>query len=134
MVAAAGNDSVRPSLVAPVGNPAACASVLAVAAVDPRGRTAPFSSGNSDGLGEIDLAAPGVGVLSAWPGGGVQRLSGTSMATPHVAGVAALYAQASPQLTGQALWDRLRATAQPLPGLARSDVGSGLVQAPRTEA
>jgi subtilisin family serine protease len=56
-------------------------------------------------------------------------MSGTSMATPHVAGCAALWAQTSPALRGMALWNRLRASARPLPFPA-SQVGAGLVQAP----
>jgi subtilisin family serine protease len=55
--------------------------------------------------------------------------SGTSMATPHVAGCAALWAQTSPNLRGIALWNRLLATARPLP-FPPSRVGRGLVQAP----
>uniref|UniRef100_UPI00374896A8 S8 family serine peptidase n=1 Tax=uncultured Deinococcus sp. TaxID=158789 RepID=UPI00374896A8 len=66
LVAAAGNESLRPEAVAPVGNPAACASVLAVGAVDGRDRIARFSCGDVDGLGAVDVVAPGVGVLSAW--------------------------------------------------------------------
>lgn len=133
LVAAAGNESLRPEVVAPVGNPAACASVLAVGAVDGRDRVARFSCGDADGLGAVDLVAPGVGVLSAWPGGGTRRLSGTSMATPHVAGIAALHAQANPGLTGRALWDRLIASARPVPGLAMRDGGAGVVQAPQPD-
>ncbi|MFC5847234.1 S8 family serine peptidase [Deinococcus petrolearius] len=133
LVAAAGNESLRPEVVAPVGNPAACASVLAVGAVDGRGRVARFSCGDVDGLGAVDVVAPGVGVLSAWPGGGTRRLSGTSMATPHVAGLAALHAQAGAGLTGRALWDRLIASARPVPGLAVSDGGAGVAQAPQPD-
>ena len=49
------------------------------------------------------------------------------MATPHVAGIAALYVQQNPSITGQELWDRLGATAQRL-GAPAIDVGTGLVQ------
>ena len=131
LIAAAGNESVRPRYVAPVGNPAACPSVLAVAAVDQRGAAAPFSCGDVDGVGEVDIAAPGVGILSAVPGG-YERLSGTSMATPHVAGVAALRKELAPQLSARDLWRELTASAR---GLAQPprDVGAGLVQVPRPE-
>ena len=55
--------------------------------------------------------------------------SGTSMATPHVAGCAALWAETSPNLRGASLWARLQASARPLP-FAAARVGRGLVQAP----
>ena len=55
--------------------------------------------------------------------------SGTSMATPHVAGCAALWAETSPALRGSALWKKLQLTAKPLP-LPAVRVGAGLVQAP----
>lgn len=130
LVAATGNDSARPDHISAVGNPAACPSVLAVTAVDHRDRISTFGGADVDGIGLVDLAAPGVGVLSAWPGGGVQRLSGTSMATPHVAGVAALYLQVEATCTGAALWRRLTDRARPVAGLSQADAGAGIVQAP----
>lgn len=132
IVAAAGNESSREAgYIAPVGSPANAPSILAVAAVDQALEVAEFSSGgiNGDG-GEVDLAAPGVGVFSSLP---LPReygsLRGTSMACPHVAGCAALWAQSDPALRGRALWDRLLSTAAPLSASER-DVGRGLVQAP----
>ncbi|WP_293913868.1 S8 family serine peptidase [Deinococcus sp.] len=130
LVAAAGNESERPAMIAPVGNPAACPSILAVAAVDGRDQPAYFSCGDTDGIGRIDLAAPGVGVYSAWIGGEHKRLSGTSMAAPHVSGVAALYMEQFPALSGQALWDRMTVDAATLISPA-TDVGAGMVQAPK---
>ncbi|MFC4454147.1 S8 family peptidase [Deinococcus sonorensis] len=129
LVAAAGNESQRPRLVAPVGNPAACPSILAVAAIDGADQVAAFSSGDVDGIGRVDLAAPGVGIYSAWPGGGHRRLSGTSMATPHVAGVLAMFRERSPAASGPELWTQLCAAARPLP-LPAGDVGAGAVQVP----
>ncbi|WOI58098.1 S8 family serine peptidase [Palleronia sp. LCG004] len=132
IVAAAGNDSRRQvGYIAPAGAPANSPSILSVAALDEMLAIAPFSNGgiNPDG-GGIDLAAPGVDVLSSVPRPRDYRaLSGTSMATPHVAGVAALWAESDPALRGAALWDRLIESARKLPLSAR-DVGAGLVQAP----
>ncbi|MGB6007354.1 S8 family serine peptidase [Castellaniella sp.] len=134
IVAAAGNDSHRPDSIAPVGHPANCPSIMAVAAVDQKLAVAPFSSGGLQGDGgEVNLAAPGVDVLSSWPRPGLYRkLSGTSMATPFVAGVAALHAQQDPKARAARLAERLVDSAQALDDSYR-DVGAGLVRAPDAE-
>ena len=128
IVAAAGNDSQRPAMLAPVGNPAACPSIMSVAALDAQRQVAWFSCAALDSVGGVDVAAPGVDVLSAQPGGSTQLMDGTSMATPHVAGLAALYLQKTPSLTAPKLWLALKGRCVPA-GLA-SDVGTGLVQVP----
>jgi subtilisin family serine protease len=130
IIAAAGNESHRPAEIEPVGRPANSPSVLAVGAVDSALRIATFSNGgiNPNG-GGVDLAGPGVAVYSSWPMPTRTRIiSGTSMATPHVAGIAGLWAQAR-SLTGGALWQALTSSALRVP-LQSRDVGSGLVQAP----
>ena len=127
LLAAAGNASERPWYTRPVDNPAACPSLLAVAAVHRARHVASFSGRQMDDIGEVDFSAPGVGVHSAWTGGGFRTLSGTSMAVPHVAGVAALYLEEQPTLSARELWRALQARALPL-GDVR-DFGSGLVQA-----
>ena len=132
IIAAAGNESERPSVVNPVGHPANCPSIMAVAAVSVDMRIAPFSNRGIDpGGGQVDVAGPGVDVHSSWilPAR-YRRISGTSMATPHAAGVAALLAEANPQERGAALGRLLTATARRLPNLPSADVGAGLVQAP----
>jgi len=127
LLAAAGNASERPWYTRPVDNPAACPSLLAIAAVHRAGRIASFSSRQMDDIGEVNLSAPGVSVHSAWTGGGFRTLSGTSMAVPHVAGVAALYLEEQPALSGPDLWRALQTRAVPLGDT--HDFGSGLVQA-----
>ena len=114
-----------------MSHPANCQSILAIAALDAQMALADFSNAglNPDG-GQVDLAAPGVRVRSAWPmPRRFRTISGTSMATPHVAGIAALLAEANPKASAAELKNLLTSTARRLP-LASSDVGSGLVQAP----
>jgi subtilisin family serine protease len=131
IVAAAGNESRRPNTINPVGHPANCPSIMAVGALDSQGAIAPFSNRgiNPDG-GQVDIAGPGVDVHSSWPmPTRTRRISGTSMATPHVAGIAALHAEADATARGAALGRLLTGGAQRL-SLSSSDVGAGMVQAP----
>ena len=131
IVAAAGNDSQRPDIILPVGSPANASTILAAASIGEDLNISFFSNGgiNADG-GEVNIAGPGENVFSTVPMPGRYGLkSGTSMATPHVAGVAVLLAGSDQSLRGQALWKRLTETAKPLP-LPAKEVGAGLVQAP----
>ena len=136
IIAAAGNESTdratggRLNPPNPVGYPANAPSLMAVAALDNKLQVAPFSNGsiNPDG-GQVDIAAPGVAVHSTWPmSKRYNTISGTSMATPHVSGIAALYAEAT-GARGMELWAWLMRDAQRL-DLPGTDVGIGLAQAP----
>lgn len=130
IVAAAGNESRRPGSIRPVGRPANCPTILAVGALDKALTTAFFSCGGINGQGgEINIAAPGVDVHSSVPGGQYDRMMGTSMATPHVAGVLALLSQANPNASAADLKASLLSGAFPLMQPVR-DVGSGLLQSP----
>ena len=132
LIAPAGNTSQRPDTVAPVEHPANCPSILAVGAVDEHLAVAPFSNGGLNrGDGNVDIVAPGIAIASAAPRPTLyQSGSGTSMAAPFVAGIAALLAEAQPQARGAALRALLLERILPLPA-PTCDVGAGLVQAPR---
>ncbi len=92
-----------------------------------------FSCGEINaGGGEVNIAGPGVDIFSSFPlPRRYRRLSGTSMAAPYVAGVAALWAERTGE-RGRDLWRRLEASARDI-GLSQQDLGAGLVQAPGTE-
>jgi subtilisin family serine protease len=128
IIAAAGNNGPG----RPVNHPANCPSILAVAALDSNLAVAGFSArGLNTNGGRVDVAGPGVSVHSTVPmPTRYGRKNGTSMATPHAAGVAALLAEANPGVRGAALGQLLTATCRSLPGVPAVDAGAGLVQAP----
>jgi thermitase len=105
LVAAAGNDGNST-----VNYPAGYAEVVSVAATDHNDARASFSNTNSD----VEVAAPGVSVLSTIPGGQYARLSGTSMATPHASGVAGVLWQLFPGDTAAGIRGRLTAAVNDL--------------------
>jgi subtilisin family serine protease len=120
-VAAAGNDGNSS-----MSYPASYSSVMSVAAVDSSGNIANFSQYNS----QVEIAAPGVGVNSTYNDGGYKSLSGTSMAAPHVSGVAALVWGNNPNCTVQQLRNGLNASAQDRGSNGRDNYyGYGIVKA-----
>ncbi|WP_371674059.1 S8 family peptidase [Streptomyces sp. NBC_00289] len=141
-VAAAGNDGPGPGTLS---SPGTAESALAVGAVDGDDRIADFSSTGptADSALKPDLTAPGVDIVSAKAAHGVLgdpaadgyvSMSGTSMATPHVAGAAAILAQRHPDWTGERIKQALTASAAPTAGLSGYQQGTGRVAVARALA
>ncbi len=128
LFAAGNNGPARGSVGSPASNP----GVFAVGASDPDDAVAYFSSRGPSPWGEVKphIVAPGVNVLSSVPGGVYALGSGTSMATPHVAGLAALLRSADPTLSVAEIGDLIAQTAIPLAlPLPNNDSGWGRVDA-----
>ncbi len=134
VVAASGNESDRPRYEIAVAPPAAGTGMVAVGALQQgaAGLTVARFSNT-----EVNCSAPGVAIQSAALGGGLTTMSGTSMATPHVAGIAALWAQQELQDGGAVTTANIiakvlgNATREGLAaGAQANDVGVGIVRAP----
>jgi uncharacterized repeat protein (TIGR01451 family) len=128
-VFAAGNNGPHAGTVS---SPGSHPEALAVGAVDEEKSVTTFSGRGPSPWGEIkpEVAAPGVNVISAFPGGGYASGTGTSVATPHIAGLAALLLQANPALSPGQLEILLMTTAEPLGPVAPNNAtGWGLVNA-----
>jgi subtilisin family serine protease len=119
IVAAAGNE-----VGGPVTYPGAYPETIAVGASNEKDGWAEFSSQGP----EVDLVAPGDNIRSALKGGGYGENSGTSMACPHVAGLAALALEAGARGRAQ-VQAKLQSVAAPLPGLTAEQQGSGMPDA-----
>jgi len=108
--AAAGNSGSNNDISAHYPSNYSLVNVLSVAATDNRDLMASFSSFGSV---SVDLGAPGVNTVSTYLNGGYASLSGTSMATPHVAGVVGLVYAQNPTWTWQQVVDRILTTTRP---------------------
>jgi subtilisin family serine protease len=139
IVAAAGNESDRDGRYPPsftrriraVASPANCPHIVAVAALEPvtlSGTTLKIGNFSNRHLidegGEINLSGPGVAVLSSFPQPRLRLLDGTSQATPHVTGIAALVQEETGK-RGTDLYVELRSRV--IPQGSRLDYGNGLV-------
>jgi subtilisin family serine protease len=131
-VVAAGNDFLELG-VGSVASPATAARAIAAAAVESRSKLASFSASGPTPIGlqpKPDVAAPGVDILSAAPDGGFEELSGTSMASPHVAGAAALLRELHPEWTVEQVKSALVQTADKIGSASAARQGGGLVDLP----
>ncbi len=114
-----------------IGSPGCARQAITVGAVTSLDQIASFSSRGPaapDDAIKPDVVAPGVGIVSTWPGGGSRALSGTSMATPHVAGVAALLRQLHPGWSPAAIKSALMNSAVDL-GADPFQQGAGRIDA-----
>ena len=135
VVAAAGNESQRPNFSIWTAPPANAEEFVSVAAIKPTGdQNRQYSVADFSNAG-ARVAAPGVDILSAKIGGGLKVSCGTSMATPHVAGVAALWAESlirrTRRFVAAEVISRMLGCAVLAEGLDADDVGLGLIQAPK---
>ncbi|PRB01077.1 hypothetical protein CQ046_16835 [Chryseobacterium sp. MYb7] len=136
IIAAAGNDSNRPQIPQPVSMPANSKSIMAVGAIDAQMKIARFSNAgiNPSTGGNINVCAPGVDIISAYPKNAKNKnnlyysMSGTSMAAPHVSGLAALYMEQFPDKSAKEIWELIENKARPIEGIKYRDIGNGLIQ------
>lgn len=129
-VAAAGNSGTNNDVTASYPSNYDCSRggtrgwdcVLAVAAIDSTGALATFSQ---YGATTVDIGAPGVAITSTVPNGAYASFNGTSMATPHVTGAAALCASMDPTMTGAAIRNAIMLSAAPTTSLVGRTVSGG---------
>lgn len=134
VVVAAGNSNVDASTF----SPASCVNVITVGASDSSGKRSIWPSGGQSNFGSVvDVAAPGTGILSTLntgtttPGSSTYAAyNGTSMATPHVAGIVALIQSvAAVPKTPEQIEALLKSTATPFPATPDKPIGTGIANA-----
>ncbi|MCA1703830.1 MAG: S8 family serine peptidase, partial [Actinobacteria bacterium] len=129
-IAAAGNDGKNTDVSPNYPSGYDLDNVVSVAATDSADKLASFSN---YGVSSVDLGAPGVGILSTVRNNGYDTYSGTSMATPHVAGAAALLMAAYPglQTDWRKLLDRLYGSVDPISALSGKSATGGRLNVAR---
>jgi subtilisin family serine protease len=125
-VAASGNASTNNDRTPHFPSSYNVPNVVSVAALDRNDKLAKFSN---FGLKSVAIAAPGVDILSTWLGNQYEEKSGTSMATPVVAGVAALIVAEHPRISVDDLKKKLLASVDPLPQLKDKVTTGGRIDA-----
>jgi subtilisin family serine protease len=125
-VAAAGNSSVNNDRVPHFPSSYNVPNVVSVAALDRNDQLAKFSNW---GVKSVAIGAPGVDILSTWLGNSYEEKSGTSMATPVVAGVAALIVAEHPRMSTDEVRKKLLASTDPIVALKGKTVTGGRVNA-----
>ena len=125
-VAAAGNSSVNNDRMPHYPSSYNVPNVVSVAALDRNDQMASFSN---YGVKSVAIGAPGVDILSTWLGNAYEEKSGTSMATPVVAGVAALILSENPRLSVDDLRKKLLASTDPIVALKGKTVTGGRINA-----
>lgn len=130
VLAAAGNSSANADRSPEYPAAFEIPNIVSVAAIDGAGRLASFSN---FGHRSVDIAAPGSGILSTYPvldpSGPYETLSGTSMATPHLSGVAALVASANGNITARQIRKVILSSAQATTNLAQVTASGGFANA-----
>lgn len=130
-VVAAGNDAANNDTTGSYPCDYNLDNIVCVAATDQNDQLASFSN---YGTSSVQLAAPGVNIASAWPSDRWALLDGTSMATPHVSGVAALAVSANPSITVAGLRRALLSSVDSLPALQGRVTTGGRIDAARAVA
>lgn len=125
-VAAAGNESNNNDANASYPASYDVPNIISVAAIDNKGRMASFSN---YGKTKVHVAAPGVDIMSSTPGGKYDTWSGTSMATPHVSGIAALLISHEPNITNVEVKQRIMETARKAASLRNKVASAGIATA-----
>jgi uncharacterized repeat protein (TIGR02543 family) len=132
-VAAAGNDGVNVETSRLVNYPAAfdLPNIISIGAINNTGSLAYFSN---YGVNRVHVAAPGANIANTVPvdmGSGYASISGTSMAAPHVSGIAALLLSVNPDLTANDLKNIIISSNEPLTNLDKTIFSAGMADAKR---